>query len=214
MSRKLVYIGLTGFTTSIMCVAAQARFYLGPVPYTMQNLGVVLAGLLLPPLYALSSQLLYLLLIALGLPVAAGFRGGLNVLFGYTAGYLWGFPIASLLVSVVSRVYLKTVGRRLSSMCSRDIVVLWLLSSLATIPVYVLGYLVFLYYAIPGSKLYSWAENVVRDMGFSLTDPLTVLFIASVLVFIPQDVLMDHLMAVYVSRSIARILEFRGVALE
>jgi len=214
LSRKLVYIGLTGFTTSIMCVAAQARFYLGPVPYTMQNLGVVLAGLLLPPLYALSSQLLYLLLIALGLPVAAGFRGGLNVLFGYTAGYLWGFPIASLLVSVVSRVYLKTVGRRLSSMCSRDIVVLWLLSSLATIPVYVLGYLVFLYYAIPGSKLYSWAENVVRDMGFSLTDPLTVLFIASVLVFIPQDVLMDHLMAVYVSRSIARILEFRGVALE
>lgn len=214
MSRKLVYIGLTGFTASIMCVAAQARFYLGPVPYTMQNLGVVLAGLLLPPLYALSSQLLYLLLIALGLPVAAGFRGGLNVLFGYTAGYLWGFPIASLLVSVVSRIYLKTVGRKLSSMCSRDIVVLWLLSSLATIPVYVLGYLVFLYYAIPGSRLYSWAENVVKNMGLSLTDPLTVLFIASVLVFIPQDILMDHLIAVYVSRSIARILEFRGAALE
>lgn len=209
-----MYIGLTGFTASIMCVAAQARFYLGPVPYTMQNLGVVLAGLLLPPLYALSSQLLYLLLIALGLPVAAGFRGGLNVLFGYTAGYLWGFPIASLLVSVVSRIYLKTVGRKLSSMCSRDIVVLWLLSSLATIPVYVLGYLVFLHYAIPGSRLYSWAEDVVKNMGLSLTDPLTVLFIASVLVFIPQDILMDHLMAVYVSRSIARILEFRGVALE
>ncbi|MEM4871380.1 MAG: biotin transporter BioY, partial [Thermofilaceae archaeon] len=55
---------------------AQVTFRLGPVPYTMQNAGVVLSGLLLPPRWALLSQLLYLALIATGLPLAAGLRGG------------------------------------------------------------------------------------------------------------------------------------------
>lgn len=211
--RGRTYLGLVAFTTAFTFISAQLRFYLGPVPYTMQNMAVVLSGLLLPPRYALASQLLYLLLIALGLPAAAGFRGGLGVLLGYTAGYLWAFPIASLLMSLLSRAYLRARCGRLSNLSRTDMLSLWLLSLPAVLPMYVLGYIVFLHYAIPDSRLYAWAEDVVGSIGFGTGDPLTVLFIASVLVFIPQDMLMDHVLAVLSARSIARLMESRGLKL-
>jgi len=37
----------------------------------------------------------------LGLPLAAGFKGGLVVLLGPTAGFLYGFPIASTLPGLI-----------------------------------------------------------------------------------------------------------------
>ena len=208
------FLGIVAFMVALMYVSAQIRFHVGPVPYTLQNMAVVLSGLLLPPKYALASQLLYLLLIALGLPVAAGFRGGLGVLLGYTAGYLWAFPVASLLMSLLSRVYLRARGRRLSCVSRIDVFFLWLLSFIAVLPVYVLGYMVFLYYAVPSSRLYVWAESIVDGIGLAPGDPLTVLFIASVLVFIPQDMLMDHFVAVVSARSIAGLLESRGLRLD
>jgi biotin transport system substrate-specific component len=82
----------------VTAILAQLSIRVGPVPYTMQNAGLILSGLLLPPGWALTSQLLYLAMIALGAPAAAGFRGGLGVLLGPTGGYLAGFPIASVLI--------------------------------------------------------------------------------------------------------------------
>lgn len=210
---KLVYLGLTAFMTGITCVSAQLRFYFGPIPYTMQNFAIVLSGLVLPPLYAMLSQLLYLLLIALGLPVAANFSGGLGVLLGYTAGYLWAFPIAALLTSTLSRMYLRARGRNLGNISLRDMVLLIGLTGIAVIPVYLLGYMVFLYYAVPGSKLYAWASHIVADLGYGISDPLTILFIASVLVFIPQDLFMDHVLAILVARGVARLIESKGIEL-
>lgn len=199
--------------TGITSVSAQLRFYVGPVPYTMQNFAIVISGLVLPPFYALLSQLLYLLLIALGLPASANFSGGLGVLLGYTAGYLWGFPIAAVLTSILSRVYLRTRGISLGEVSGRDVVVLIGLTGIAVVPVYLLGYIVFLYYAIPGSRLYAWASSLVGSLGLAVSDPLTMLFTASVLVFIPQDLLMDHLLAIIVARSIVKLLRFKGIEL-
>ena len=210
---KLVYLGLTAFMTGITCISAQLRFYIGPIPYTMQNFAIVLSGLVLPPFYALLSQLLYLLLIALGLPIAANFSGGLGVLLGYTAGYLWAFPIAAMLTSILSRMYLRVFKKSLRNISVKDVVLLIGLTSIAVAPVYLLGYIVFLHYAIPGSKLYAWANSVVADLGYAIGDPLTILFIASVLVFVPQDLLMDHLLAILVARGIVRLMESKGIEL-
>ena len=207
------YYGLTAFMTALTGVAAQVRFYVGPIPFTMQNFAVILSGLLLPPFYAFLSQMLYLLLIALGIPLASNFSGGLGVLLGYTAGYLWGFPIAAYLMSILSRYYLSRRGIGLSGLRNRDVVVLLGLSFIASLPVYVLGYLVFLYYALPGTKLYSWAMSVSSGIGFIPSNDFTVLFIASVLVFVPQDLFMDHLLAIIVARGLARILYVRGLRL-
>ena len=65
-----------------------------PIPFTLQPVAVLLAGLLLGPVLGASSQFAYLALGAAGLPVfAAG--GGLAYLGGPTGGYLMAFPVAA-----------------------------------------------------------------------------------------------------------------------
>ena len=74
-----------------------------PVPVTAQSLGVVLTGCLLGPRRAALSTGLLLLLIALGLPLLAGGRGGLGVFVGPSAGFLIGWPAGAFVVGLVAR---------------------------------------------------------------------------------------------------------------
>lgn len=192
---------------------AQIVFYIGPVPYTMQNTAIILSGLLLPPVYALISQVIYLMLIALGLPMAAGFRGGIYVLLGYTGGYLVAFPIASILMSILRTSYLRRKGISMGDIGRKDFTVLLLLSVLAIVPVYILGFAVFTYYALGNEKLVKWALGMSRLFSVE-ANLLMVLFIASVAIFIPQDLLMDHVIAVAVAKAMAKLLESRGIVIE
>ena len=66
--------------TSLTAVLAQITIYLPftPIPITLQTLAVVLSGILGSPLIGFISQITYLALIASGLPIAAGFKGGYN----------------------------------------------------------------------------------------------------------------------------------------
>ncbi|WP_162363839.1 biotin transporter BioY [Azospirillum humicireducens] len=74
-----------------------------PVPITLQTFGVMLAGLLLGPRRAVTAMLLFVALVALGLPVLAGGRGGFGVLVGPSAGYIYGWVPAALLVGGLAR---------------------------------------------------------------------------------------------------------------
>ena len=72
-----------------------------PVPFTLQPVAVLLAGLLLGPALGGASQLAYLAAGAAGLPVfAAG--GGLAYLAGPTGGYLMAFPAAAALAGWIA----------------------------------------------------------------------------------------------------------------
>lgn len=71
------------------------------VPITAQGLGVMLAGAVLGPKRGALAVLLFLLVVALGLPLLAGGRGGLGVFVGPTVGYLVGFPIAAFVTGLV-----------------------------------------------------------------------------------------------------------------
>ena len=74
-----------------------------PVPIVLQNLFVMLAGLLLGPWWGGLSVAVYLLLGVIGLPVFAGGAGGVAHLLGPTGGYLVGFLVAALLIGAISR---------------------------------------------------------------------------------------------------------------
>ncbi len=195
-------------------IGAQLKFNLGPIPYTMQNFGTVLAGLLLPARWAAVSQLIYIAMIALGLPVAAGFRGGIQVLIGYTAGYIWAFPIAAALVSVLVGRYLRLRHRDISTLRLVDIAAILFLTIVAVLPVYILGFTVFYLYAMaPAYKgLYTWSKSVVRVfLHLDVWNPMAICFIASVLIFIPQDLFMDHLAALLTASAVYRLLKARGM---
>ena len=82
------------------------------VPFTLQTFAVFLICDLLGST-AILSVLLYLLLGAIGIPVFAGFSGGISVLFGPTGGYLIGFIGIALLMTAWRRLFgerLKSVG--------------------------------------------------------------------------------------------------------
>jgi biotin transport system substrate-specific component len=84
----------------LTAVAAQIRFPLPftPVPITGQTFVVVLGGAVLGMRAGAASQLLYLALGAVGLPVFTEASGGWQVFQGATGGYLVGFVFAAALV--------------------------------------------------------------------------------------------------------------------
>jgi biotin transport system substrate-specific component len=69
-----------------------------PVPYTLQNVGVLVAGGALGLRRGGLAALLYVALGVLGLPFFAEGRGGPSVIFAATGGYLVGFIVAAALV--------------------------------------------------------------------------------------------------------------------
>ncbi|MHB8172638.1 MAG: biotin transporter BioY [Thermincolia bacterium] len=74
-----------------------------PVPFTMQVFFVILAGILLGPRWGALSQLVYVLMGSLGLPVFAGGTGGFMKLVGPTGGYLIGYIAAAFVVGLITR---------------------------------------------------------------------------------------------------------------
>ena len=72
------------------------------VPITAQSLGIMLAGAILGGRRGALAVLVFLALVALGLPLLAGGRGGLGVFAGPSVGYLIGYPIAAYAVGVMT----------------------------------------------------------------------------------------------------------------
>lgn len=75
---------------------------ISPVPITLQTFAVTLTAMLLGPRRGSLAVLTYLALIAIGLPVAAGYVGGLGVFAGPTGGFLVGFVPQALLVGAAA----------------------------------------------------------------------------------------------------------------
>lgn len=82
------------FFTVLTAIAAKISIEIGPVPFTMQPLVVLLAGMVLGARDGAASLLAYVMLIAVGLPLDARSLGTV-ALFGPTGGYLIGFIVAA-----------------------------------------------------------------------------------------------------------------------
>ncbi|MCD6254219.1 MAG: biotin transporter BioY [Thermotogae bacterium] len=125
-ARRLVRIALFCAITAVM---AQLRVDIGPVPITFQVLAVMLTGLFLRPGEAFLSQLVYVLMGLIGLPVYAGFRSGAGMLLGPTGGYLVAFPIAAFLIAYLQPTKKGSVWKVFSALAG-------------LLPIYLIGWLV------------------------------------------------------------------------
>ena len=72
-----------------------------PVPVNLGTLGVFLTGGILGRRYGTISMSVYVLIGAIGIPVFAGFRGGLGVLAGPTGGYIIGYIAAVFIIGLI-----------------------------------------------------------------------------------------------------------------
>ncbi len=66
-----------------------------PAPITAQTLGVMLAGCVIGAKRGALANVLVVILVAAGLPVLAGGRGGFNIIAGPTGGFLVGWIVAA-----------------------------------------------------------------------------------------------------------------------
>jgi biotin transport system substrate-specific component len=85
---------------------------LTPVPLTVQNMGVLLVGLLLGSRRGFAAMVLYLMEGMVGLPVfnPTG-PGGVAQLFGATGGFLLAYPFVAFLAGFVFERGRKSFGR-------------------------------------------------------------------------------------------------------
>jgi len=90
--------------TLLTAIAAQIVIPVQPVPFTLQTLAVLLSGIVLGSRYGAYTQLTYLTLGILGLPVFApmtDFSIGFARILGPTGGYLLAFPVGAFLAGYV-----------------------------------------------------------------------------------------------------------------
>ncbi|MHB1000619.1 MAG: biotin transporter BioY [Armatimonadota bacterium] len=94
--------------------AACAKIYIPlwftPIPVTLQVFAVILSGLVLGSRWGAVSQLMYLSMGMMGLPVFAGWISGPAVFAGPTGGYLIGFVFGAFAAGWVSE-YLNSKTR-------------------------------------------------------------------------------------------------------
>jgi len=94
----MIYAAMFGAVTA---VGAFIIIPIPPVPITLQTLFTALSGALLGGRLGALSQVIYVLLGIIGLPVFAGGKAGLGVLFGPTGGYLIGFIVGSYVIGKI-----------------------------------------------------------------------------------------------------------------
>lgn len=107
MQTKTQKMVSTALMAALLAVLSPFVIPIGLVPITLALFAVFLTGTLLPPLYAVASIAVYLLIGFVGAPVFSGFIGGPQVLLGPTGGYLFGYFIIALAVSLSIRISKK-----------------------------------------------------------------------------------------------------------
>ncbi len=81
----------TAIMTVLIAVCSWISLPIGNVPFTLQTFGVFCAVMLLGGRRGFFATAVYILLGTVGVPVFAGFTGGVGIIFGSTGGYILGF---------------------------------------------------------------------------------------------------------------------------
>ena len=104
-TRDLAYIALFAAITAVLGLLPAIPVPAVPVPITAQTLGVMLAGAVLGARRGFLAILLFLVLVAVGLPLLAGGRGGLAVFAGPSAGFLCAWPLGALVTGLLTEAF-------------------------------------------------------------------------------------------------------------
>ena len=159
-TRQMTLVAMfTGLTT----VGAFISIPLGEVPITLQTLFVILSGLILGPKLGALSQIVYIFLGLVGVPIFAEFTGGVQAIMKPSFGFIIGFIFAAYIVGKIAH-----SGEKVSS---KNI---WIASLVGIIVIYLFG-LPYMYYIL----------NIVMAKGLSFNTIMKI----GCLIFLPGDFL-------------------------
>lgn len=97
----IVYIALFAALTASLALFPPITLPVIGVPISAQSMGPMLAGAVLGARRGALSMLLVIALVAIGLPILSGGRGGLGVFAGPTVGFLLGWVPAAWVTGVL-----------------------------------------------------------------------------------------------------------------
>lgn len=109
MERTVTHIALFAALIAVLGLVPPISLMSG-VPITAQSLGIMLCGTVLGARRGGLAVLLFVALVALGLPLLAGGRGGLGVFASPTVGFVVGFPVAAFVAGLVVEKWAAPIG--------------------------------------------------------------------------------------------------------
>lgn len=154
---------LVSMFTGLTAIGAFISIPLGEVPITLQTLFVILSGLILGPKLGTLSQIIYIILGLVGVPIFAGFSGGLQTVMKPSFGFIIGFIFAAYIVG--------KIAHSKNGASTKNI---WIASLVGSIVIYLFG-LPYMYYML----------NIVMAKGLSFDAIMKM----GCLLFLPGDLL-------------------------
>lgn len=97
-TKDIVLIALFAALMAVLGIFPPINIPALGVPITAQSMGVMLAGALIGSKRGAVAIALFLVLVAVGLPLLSGGRGGFGVFLGPSGGFLLSFPLAAFLI--------------------------------------------------------------------------------------------------------------------
>ena len=108
---------LIAVSAALITICSWITIPIGPVPFTLQTLGILAVLMTIGGKRGTIAILVYLLLGLVGVPVFAGFKGGAASLLGPTGGFLVGFILSGALYFILEKFVFKrlmtTMPRRM-----------------------------------------------------------------------------------------------------
>lgn len=117
---------------ALICVFSPLSVPAGPVPISLATLAVMFAGAFLGTVRGAAAAGVFLLLGMAGLPVFAGFKGGVGVLAGPTGGFLIGYPALAAICGISAKFHIKKAAGRaavLTGLCVAGNTILYALGT-------------------------------------------------------------------------------------
>ncbi|WP_211746094.1 biotin transporter BioY [Paenibacillus sp. Marseille-Q4541] len=101
-TKELVFAALFAAFIGVLGMIPPIPLGFIPVPITAQTLGVMLAGCFLGRKIATLSLILFIVLVAIGLPLLSGGNGGLSPFMGPSVGYILSWPLAAFCIGFMT----------------------------------------------------------------------------------------------------------------
>ena len=100
-TRDMVLVALFAAITAACAVFPPVQVPFVPAPIVVQNIGVMLAGSILGARRGGLALLLFVVLVAVGMPILTGWKGGLGVILGPTGGFVLAWIPAAFVVGAM-----------------------------------------------------------------------------------------------------------------
>ena len=102
MKIKTRSLTIAALFSAIICILSVITIPIGTVPISLSLFAIILAAISLGVKKGVLTTLIYILIGSLGIPVFAGFTGGIHILFGPTGGFIISYIFVTFIIAFVS----------------------------------------------------------------------------------------------------------------